>query len=109
MSKTVRQALIDEVHYPIPAGHVDNIIIKRGLAGESEFSKEIAESNEYKGALSDCLFSLLQAINFSESDKSVGTLTDKQRELILSWVNSLRKEIGEPEVDDGKPRVRIIH
>ena len=46
MSKTVRQALIDEVHYPIPAGYVDNIIIKRGLAGESEFSKGIAESNE---------------------------------------------------------------
>ena len=109
MNKTVRQALIDEIHYPIPVGKVDNICVKRGLNAEDDFTKEMSETKEYKGALSDCLFSLLQAVNFSESDKSVGNLTDKQMELILSWVNSLRKEIGEPLVDDGKPRVRILH
>lgn len=105
--KTIFQALIDEVHYPIPYGFVENVIIKRGLNGESEFTKLISEESSYKGALGDCLYSLVQAINFSESDKSVGTLTDKQRELILAKVNKLYKEIGEPLVEDNKPHVFI--
>ena len=106
--KTVGQALIDEVFYPIPYGKVENITIRRGLDIEEDFSLEIANGISYKGALADCLYSLLQAINFSEADKSVGTLTDAQRKAILAKANKLYGEIGEDEVDDGgTPRVYI--
>ncbi len=105
--KTVIQALVDEVHYPIPVGFVENVVIKRGMNGDESFSAEIAASSPYKGALADCLFSLIQAINFSEADKSVGALTDAQRKLLLKRANRLYGEIGEDEVYDGSPTVYI--
>ena len=108
MGKTVFQALIDEVIYPIPYGKVENILIARELDGDDKYTKVMASSISYKGALADCLFSLLQAINFSEADKSVGTLTDAQRKSILKQANGLYKEIGEEEKDDPlQPRVYI--
>ena len=107
--KTVGQALIDEVLYPIPRGFVENRCFARGLYPEEEVSTDIINSDAYKGALADCLYSLIQAINFSEADKSVGNLTDEQRKAILKRVNKLYNDIGEEEVAYGtKPAVYIM-
>ena len=95
MAKTVKQALIDAIHYPIPVGFVENTIIERQLNEETEYTYEISQSKAFKGALADCLYSLLQAVSVSESDKSVGTLTDKDKERLLVRINSLYQEIGE--------------
>jgi len=103
--KTVRQALLDAVHYPIPEGFVDNVLIERDLDGETTYTSQVSQTTSYKGAMADCLCSLVQAINFSESDKSIGNLTDKQRELILKRANKLYGDIGEPTVDLGEPTV----
>lgn len=103
--KTVRQALLDAVHYPIPEGFVDNVLIERDLDGETTYTSQVSQTTSYKGAMADCLSSLVQAINFSESDKSIGNLTDKQRELILKRANKLYGDIGEPTVDLGEPTV----
>lgn len=105
--KTIRQALIDEIHYPIPEGFVDNKLIERQLNGDDEYTFEVHNSNEWKGALADCLYSLLQAVSLSESDKSIGVLTDKDKERLLIRINNLYKEIGEDEVDLGLPTVYI--
>jgi hypothetical protein len=105
--KTISRALIDEIHYPIPVGFVENVIIKRGLYAEDPFTQEFAKSCGYQGALADCLYSLVQAMNFSESDKSIGSLSDNDKKLILKRVNSIYKSIGEPEVNDGQPMVFI--
>lgn len=107
--KTVIQALIDEVYYPIPRGFVENVLIKRGFDSDDEpFYPNTAESNAYKGAVADCLCSLLQAVNFSEADKSVGTLSDEAKKKILLRANAIYKEIGEDEVViDPKPTVYI--
>ena len=115
--KTIQQALIDEIHYPIPEGFVENVMIKRKLnpVGDCDSdtmnSKEyydVSRSNEYQGALADCLWSLVQAINFSEADKSFGSLSDKDKERILLRVNSIYNAIGEPSVElEAKPMVYI--
>lgn len=105
--KTILQALRDEIHYPIPMGYVENVCIKRGLDGDGWFNTEIAASNEYKGAWADCLYSLISATNFSEADKSIGSLSDTQRKAILKQANKLYDEIGEDEVYDGTPTVYI--
>ena len=94
--KTIQQALIDEIHYPISEGFVENVMIKRGLEGE--FTYEVAQSSQYKGAVADCLYSLIHAINFSEADKSFGAISDSDKERILLKVNSIYNAIGEPEV-----------
>ena len=104
--KTIQQALIDEIHYPIPIGFVENVMIKRNLNGDDEFNYDIAHSSGYQGALADCLWSLVQAINFSEADKSFGALSDKDKERILLRVNYIYNTIGEPSVElEAKPIV----
>lgn len=103
--KTVRQALIDEIHYPIPVGYVENKIIERELTGDDNYTAAVSRTDAFKGALADCLRSLIQAVNFSESDKSVGNLTDEQRRLILKRANALYEEIGEPLIDLDEPMV----
>ena len=105
--KTILQAIKDEIYYPVNDGLVENRILCRGLTSGTEFSAEVAQSKEYKGALADCLYSLIQAVNFSEADKSVGALTDAQRKAILKMVNKLYGEIGEESVYDGTPTVYI--
>ena len=104
--KTIKQALIDEIHYPIPLGFVENKMIERQLNGDDEYTFEVAQSKEWKGALADCLYSLIQAVNLSESDKSIGTLSDKDKERLLVRINALYKTIGEsPAI--GQPMVFI--
>ena len=106
--KTIQQALIDEIHYPIPEGFVENVMIKRKLNPVGDCDSDTMNSKEYMGALADCLWSLVQAINFSEADKSFGSLSDKDKERILLRVNSIYKSIGEPSVElEAKPMVYI--
>lgn len=106
--KTITQYIIDEIYYPISVGTVDNKLIKRGLVGSTQVTQEILASNSFKGALADCLYSLIQAVTFSEADKTVNAFTDKQREQILLRANKLYNEIGEEEVLlEPKPTVRF--
>ena len=106
MAKTIQQALIDEILYPLPEGLVENIMVKRGL-DDGTFTKSVAESEAYIGSLADCLYSLITAINFSESDKSVGSLTDKDKTRILKMANYYYGLIGEEEKDGGEPMVYV--
>ena len=106
--KTILQSLIDEIYYPISEGLIENKLIKRELSGNAEFTKAVSETSAYKGALADCLISLLQAINVSEADKSVGAYTNADKKYILDWANKLYGEIDEPIVTMGAPVVLII-
>lgn len=103
--KTIREALIDEIGYPLGAGCVENKIIARNLNCSHEFTYDVAQSPQYKGALADCLVALISSPNFSEADKSF-SLSDK--ELILRKANFLYNSIGEASVALGeKPKVFI--
>lgn len=103
--KTVMQALIDEIHYPIGSGIIENKMILRGLDAEGEYDMNVAKSKAFIGAVADCLYSLISAPNFSEADKSF-SLSDK--EMILRKVNSLYNSIGETSATLGvKPMVYI--
>ena len=106
--KTIQEALIDEVHYPISGGLVENILIARGLTCGDEYSKDVAHSDTYRGALADCLRSLLFAVNYSEADRSVGSLSSEEKKMILNLANSIYSSIGEAKIEAiDKPRVYI--
>ena len=92
MSKTILEAIVDEVHYPISSGNLENRLITRGLDSDTEFTTEIANSKEYKGALADCLISLVSAPNFTEGDVTI-SLSDKDK--IIEMANRLYESIGE--------------
>ena len=66
--RTIAQALKDEIDYPINDGKIENKLMRRGLDGSGEISAEILDSPEFNGAVADCLYSLVEAPNFSESD-----------------------------------------
>ncbi len=106
--KTVREALLDEILYPIPEGKVDNKMIARGLDGDNEFTAEVAKSSKYRGCFADCLIALIQSVSFSESDKSVSAPSDEVKKKLLTIANNIYKAIGEEEViDEPKPTVYI--
>lgn len=106
--KTVREALIDEILYPMPEGKIDNKMIARGLKGGNVFTAEVAKSSEYRGCFADCLVALLQSVSFSESDKSVGVVSDEVKKKLLVIANNIYKELGEEEVvAEPKPMVYI--
>lgn len=105
--KTVIKALTDEILYPIPVGYVENVLLCRGIDDDEEFTADTAKSAAYRGALADCLCCLVQSINFSEADKSIGALTDEQRKLIAKRANRLYADIGEPEIESGEAQVFI--
>lgn len=106
--KTVSQALIDEIHYPISIGLVENILIARGMDCDDEYDKDVAQSDSYRGALADCYRSLLFSINYSEADRSVGNLSSEDKKMILKMMNCIYTSIGEPVIEyNDKPKVYI--
>lgn len=102
--RTIAQALKDEVYYPVNDGKIENILLKRGLEGNAEISAETINSNEFNGAVADCLYSLVEAPNFSESDISISL---QDRKLILKKANALYASIGESEKNLDEPKVYI--
>lgn len=104
MAKTIKQTLMDEVYYPIPEGTVENKLIARGLEGEGEISSEIMKSKEFMGALADCFWSLVVAIDFSESDISV-SLPD--RKFLIKRANAYYRAIGEEEKPEDEATVQF--
>ena len=106
--KTIREALIDDIIYPLPEGKVENKMVARGIVGDDEYTLEVSKSDEYRGAYADCLIALIQSVSFSESDKSVSALSDETKKRLLSIANSIYKAIGEEEVlAEPKPMVYI--
>lgn len=106
--KTICEALIDEIHYPLGRGYVENVLITRGLNSDDDFDRDVANSDSYRGAIADCLRSLLYSVNFSEADKSVGSLSSEDKKRILHIANSIYSSIGESPIEyEKKPRVYI--
>lgn len=103
--KTILEALTDEIHYPLPIGFVENKLLARGLNSEDVFDGDVYASNEFKGCVADCLFSLISAPNFSEGDKSI-SMADKAH--ILAVVNDIYTSIGEEPKKAFLPSVKII-
>lgn len=92
--KTIAKALADDIPYPISKGFIENRLLERGLDGEEIVSAEILTCKQYLGALADCLYSLVESPNLSESDMSI-SLSDKN--LILKKANMIYASVGEEE------------
>lgn len=102
--RTIAQALKDEIDYPVNDGKIENTLLRRGLDGSGEISAEILNSPEFNGAVADCLYSLVEAPNFSESDISISL---QDRKLILKKANAIYASIGEEEKNLDEPKVYI--
>ncbi len=104
MAKTVRQALIDEISYPLNVGFIENKLLARGLNADDSITPEIIKSKGFIGATADCLYELIVAPNISEAGKSI-SLGD--RGVILKRANKLYNSIGEESVAIDEPTVHF--
>lgn len=102
--RTIAQTLKDEIDYPIKDGKIENMLMRRGLDGSGEISAEVLNSPEFNGAVADCLYSLVEAPNFSESDISISL---QDRNLILKKANAIYASIGEEEKHLDQPKVYV--
>lgn len=87
--KTVLQALKDEVHYKLSSGFFENRLLERSLDGNEICTIDILKSKPFKGAVADCLMSLIQMPNFTEGDVSL-SLSDKDN--ILTLANGMKTQ-----------------
>ena len=102
--RTIAQALKDEIYYPVNAGKIENVLLRRGLDGSGEISADVLNSPEFNGAIADCLYSLVEAPNLSESDISISL---QDRKLILKKANAIYTSIGEQEKNLDEPKVYV--
>lgn len=102
--RTVKQALRDEIPFPLGDGFLDNKLMARGIEPEAPISLELYNSEAFSGAIADCLYALVISPNISEAGMSV-SLAD--RAIILRRANLLYKAIGEDEKEANEPRVTI--
>ena len=95
---TVQAALKAQVQYPLPANFFSSVMIKRGLDGEGECTKEIMESSSFKGAMADCL---KQIIMYPSSISEGGmTISKADKKDLLFLANRLFREIGEEPISE---------
>ena len=104
--KTILQALKDEVHYKLSSGFFENRLLERELNGNDECTVEIFKSKPFKGAVADCLRSLVQAQNYTEGDVSM-SLSDKKVEEAKKLANSIYRSIGEDDKCYSEPTVYV--
>jgi hypothetical protein len=102
--KTILQALKDEIHYRLSDGFFENRLLSRGLNGCDSCAQDVINSKPFRGAVADCLISLIQAPNLSEGDLSF-SLSEKDK--IIALANSIYNSIGEYENVTGEPTVYI--
>lgn len=102
--KTIRQALMDEIGYPVKKGKIENKLLSRSLDADSPCDTDMINSDSFVGATADCLFALIAEPNFSESDISI-SLPD--RNIILKQANYLYRSIGEEERNLDQPMVCV--
>lgn len=106
-SKTILQALQDEVHYPVGIGYLENKLLARDLDSDNPITAEVLRSTSFIGAVADCLMSLVEAPNYSEGDKSVSY---SNKDIILKRANALYRSIGEDNkvAQEARPKVSIL-
>lgn len=106
-SKTILQALQDEVHYPVGLGYLENKLLARGLDTNGIITADVLRSTAFIGAVADCLMSLAEAPNYSEGDKSVSY---SNKDIILKRANALYRSIGEDNkvAQEARPKVTIL-
>lgn len=102
--KTILQALKDEIHYKLSSGFFENRLLARGINSEDECTIELINSKSFRGAVADCLSSLVEAPNFSEGDVSF-SLPD--RNAITKRANSIYISLREFDKLIDKPMVYI--
>jgi hypothetical protein len=99
---TTQDAVKAQVQYPLPANFFESVMVKRGLDGSAECTKEIMESAEFKGAVAD---SLKQVILYPSSISEGGmSISKADKNDLLFIANRLYREIGEEPISE-RPKV----
>ncbi len=100
---TILEAIRSKVPYPMSEGFFQSILIERSLSDMDEYTKEIALSASFKGAMADALIGVATAPSISEGDIRI---SKENADILIKSANSLYSEIGEEP--KGIPTVTFI-
>lgn len=100
-SMTISELLRSINTYPIPASIILEAGIKYNLDVDSEATKEVIESKDYKLAKADIYAYLAGAPNVTENEISF-SFSEDQRNYFLSLSNSIKSELGVEDETTGQ-------
>ncbi|MCQ2257833.1 MAG: hypothetical protein MJZ41_07570 [Bacteroidaceae bacterium] len=99
---TIQNALKAQVQYPLPADFFTATLMKRGLNGDDECTKEVLDSPQFTGAHADCL---KQVIIYPNSISQGGiSISKTDRSSLINIANRLYQSIGEEGIDE-RPKI----
>ena len=93
---TLIEAIKQRVNYPLSDSQAEEKLISRGLAADTTFSKDVADSREFQLAYADTLRFVLTMVNLSQG----GSITAQNPAGIQGTANAIYKKYGEPLIGD---------
>ena len=101
-SLTIIDAIKAYVQYPLPSAFFESVMIKRGLDGDAECTKDIIDSFAYTGAIADCIRQIvIYPSSISEGGMSI---SKSDRQSLLGEANRLYRSIGEEPIEE-RPKI----
>lgn len=101
---TTLQAIKQRVNYPLSDAQAEEKLISRGVDAAEVFSKEIAESKEFRLAYADTLRFVLTMVNLSQG----GSIAAQNPAGIRGTANAIYKQYGEPLIGETGDEQNVI-
>lgn len=101
---TTLQAIKERVNYPLSDTQAEEKLISRGVDATADFSKEIADSREFRLAYADTLRFVLTMVNLSQG----GSITAQNPAGIRGTANAIYKQYGEPLIGETGDEQNVI-
>lgn len=102
---TILESLKSSVNYPLTDSNALTFLIGRGIEGSGTFTKEVAQSKDYRLAYADTLRFVLTMVNLSQG----GSVTQAAAAELRGTANAIYAEYGETLIGEkAKPKVTDI-
>ena len=101
---TTLQAIKQRVNYPLSDAQAEEKLVSRGVDAAEVFSKEIAESKEFRLAYADTLRFVLTMVNLSQG----GSIVAQNPAGIRGTANAIYKQYGEPLIGETGDEQNVI-
>ena len=101
---SVLEALKVSVNYPLNDKDVIPLLIARGCPVEEDFTKEIAESKEYRLAYADVIRRVVTMVNLSQG----GSVTAQSIPALVGTANAIYRKYGEELIGETADRISTL-
>lgn len=101
----VRTALLNLVSFPLAESQAEVLAVRRGLDFDALYTRDTANSREFRLTHADSLRLLVTQPNVSEGGVSI-SVSDKAA--LTAMANAIYREYGEPCIREQEPTVELV-